>query len=155
MNKSVYEKHILSKFLIFMGITIAMVVFFTNSIAKKQEERNFMAQKKQTLEKEVQNLEKKNSKLYRQHNALLTDPLQIERYARENLNFVAPGEESFETKNFKVLPNDNSNKNVTVPEKHPWSNGFPWQVPAIIILVSTIAFYISYCFENYKSKKSL
>lgn len=140
-----------------MGTTIAIVVFFTNSIAKKQEERNFMAQKKQTLEQEVQKLEKDNSKLYGQHNALLTDPLQIERYARENLNYVAPGEESFETKNFKVLSNDNLGKknNVIAPEKHPWSDGFPWQVPAIIILVSTIAFYISYCFENYKSKKSL
>ncbi|MGR3319692.1 MAG: FtsB family cell division protein [Candidatus Anammoxibacter sp.] len=155
INRNIYERHLLSKFLIFMGITIAIVVFFTNSISKKQEERGFMLKKERTLSNDVQKREKENSKLYRQHNSMLTDPLEIERYAREHLNYVAPGEESFDTLNFKIISNDNEKKNeeLQVPKNHLFEGRFPWQFPAIIILVSTIVFYLSYCFENHKISK--
>ena len=153
MEKKVYERHIISKVLMFMGLTIAILVFFTNSISKKQQERNFMSGKKDKLELEVEKLQETNEKLSRQHFSLLTDPIAIERYARENLNYVAPGEKVFDTKNFKVLPKDDisENKELKGREKRIWADGFPWQLPAIIILISTLVFYITYCFENHKS----
>ena len=153
MGNKVYESHIISKVLMFMGLTIAILVFFTNSISKKQQERNFMLEKKNKLEMEVQELKETNEKLSNQHHSLLTDPIAIERYARENLNYVAPGEKVFKTKNYRVLPKDaifDANE-LQSSEKHIWADGFPWQLPAIIILISTLVFYLTYCFENHKS----
>ncbi|MGR3177890.1 MAG: hypothetical protein ACUZ8E_07515 [Candidatus Anammoxibacter sp.] len=155
INRNIYERHLLSKFLMFMGITIAIVVFFTNSISKKQEERDFMLKKERILSTDVQKREKENSKLYRQHNAMLTDSLEIERYAREHLNYVAPGEEIFDTLNFKIITNDDKDKSKESQgsRNRLFEGRFPWQFPAIIILVSTIVFYVSYCFENHKISK--
>ena len=154
MERKVYENHIISKVLMFMGLTIAILVFFTNSISKKQQERNYMFEKKNKLEMEVQKLKETNDKLNNQHLSLLTDPIAIERYARDKLNYVAPGEKVFETKNFKVLPKDDiyDNNKPQSSEKHIWADGFPWQLPAIIILISTLVFYLTYCFENHKSQ---
>lgn len=154
MNRKVYERHLLSKLLIFMGVTTAIVVLFTNSISKKQAERNQMIEKDRTIAIEVERLEEENTRLHEQHNALLTDPLQIEKYAREHLDYVAPGEEQFDTINFKVKSDDTTAaKDTANATEYLMEGRFPWQIPALILLVSTIVFYVSYCFENYKIRR--
>ncbi len=156
MSKSGNGSHLVSRFLLIMGVTIAIVVFFTNLIAKRQEERNRTLIKEQTLANEVMALEKENSKLYKKHNSLLTDPIQVERHARENLNYVAPDEEVFDSINYKIKTNGPANKDVAGPatEKHLWPGRFPWQVPAIILLVSTLVYFVTYTFENSGKKKT-
>lgn len=144
------ETQTTKKFLIIMGITIAIVVFFTNLISKRQEERVKMLSKARSLSAEVERLEVGNSRLHRLHNALLTDPVEIERYARNNLNYLAPGEKVYKRYNFKIMTDDKEIKEKAISPfmKSLLEGIFPWQIPALILLISSIVFYVSYSFGN-------
>lgn len=153
MSKDDYEgHHFVSKFLIITGITIAFVVFFTNLITKKQEERNKTLARERELAMEVQKLEKDNSVLFKKHNALLTDPMQIERYAREQLNYIAPGEKGYDKLKFKIIPKNRGieSEDLEIAKRSRLEGHFPWQIPALIILISSAAFYITYLLEDHR-----
>lgn len=157
MGKKGNKEDFLPKFAILMGITIAIVIFFTNSISKRQEERNKMLMKEHELVSDVEQLEKENSKLFKQHNSLLTDPVEIERYAREQLNYVAPGEQAYDIVNYRIKTDDEENEDVEsqVMEKTVLEKLLMWQVPAIIILVSSIVYYVSYILGDHKQESEV
>lgn len=155
-KKKSKDHHIVSNFVIFLGIIIAITVFFTNLISDRQDERNKTLEREHELESEVNKLEKDNSKLNNKHNALLTDPLQIERFAREQLNFVGPGEKEYEKIDVTIIPNENENKikaRETVANNR-LEGAFPWQIPALIILISSAVYYITFLFENRRNNDS-
>ena len=152
MGKKGNKEDFLPKFVILMGITIAIVIFFTDSISKRYEERSKMLTKEHKLVSDVEQLEKENSKLFEQHNSLLTDPVEIERSPREQLKYVAPGEQAYDVVNYKIKTVDKENEDVESQVMGKTVLGWllKWQFPAIIILVSCIVFYVSYVIDDHK-----
>ncbi len=148
-------RHVISKLLILTGFTIAIVVFFTHLISEQQHDRSKTVAKERELDLEVQKLEKKNSDLNRKHNTLLTDTIQVERYAREELNYVAPGEKVYDVINYKIKPNESGNKTEELKiNDSMWEGPIPWQMPALIILISFAVFSITFLLENRNIKNN-
>ena len=143
------DRHVLSKLFIYTGLTTGIVLLFISLISKQQEERKKTLEREQELAVEVQKLEKKNSDLRKKHSSLLTDTVQVERYAREELNYLAPGEKVFDIIPYKIKPNE-SEKRDEEPKINGlmWEGSISWQLPALIILVSFVVFAITFLLEN-------
>ncbi len=146
------------KFLLMVFITSCVVILFSSIISKTRHERIRMLETKRALEKHVAQLEAVNSVLEKEYSALKSDPVRIEKEARELLGYTGEDEVLYERYHFRIKSTAKKEPLKTVSQNR-WitflfNGSFPWQFPALIILV-TVAFYtISYHYEYRKLHRS-
>ncbi|UJS18022.1 MAG: septum formation initiator family protein [Candidatus Jettenia sp.] len=147
-----------ARLLLMIGITSCVVILFSSIISKVRQERYRMLEEKKTLEKQAAQLETSSSQLENEYSALKNDPIRIEKEAREQYGFIKPDEILYTKYNFRIksITKKEPVKEVT---QNRWKvfffeGPFRWQLPALIILLATAFYIISYHYEYRKLHKS-
>lgn len=146
------------KYILITLITSFVVILFSYIITHARQERFRMLETKRILERQVVQLRLENDRLENEHSSLQKDPLRIEKEAREQLGYFAPGEVSYDKYRFNIksVP---MKKPVAATAPNRWKSfifdgSFPWQFPAMIILVTAAYYLITYYYEYRKLYKS-
>jgi len=152
------ENAYFGKYILITLITSCVVILFSSAITKVRQERFRMLETKKRLEEQVALLREKNTKLENDHTYLKDNPLRIEKEAREELGYLAPGEVVYEKYHFAINSPAKA-KPETVITENRWKRflfdgPFPWQFPTLIILVASAYYLISYHYEYKKLHKS-
>ena len=79
-------------FLIPLLLAMAIIISFSIVITRRHTEWKTVLSKKETLQKELAQLQKENLELHELRDCLLYDPVQIEKEAREQLGYSRPEE---------------------------------------------------------------
>jgi len=142
----------LRRFLFIFSIVASIIIVFSVIVTQKREERRAFEANQKELTEKVFSLRKMNEKLKEENKALVDDPIQIEREARDNYGYTREGEVTYKKYRFNISEPE-SNK----PEKPIESGGlesflfdgpFPWQVPLGLILIATLFLLLSYKYER-------
>lgn len=146
------------KFVLLILITSCIVILFSSIISKTRQDRVHMLEVKKKLEKQAKHFEAENAGLEREYAALREDPVRIEKEARELLGYTKPDEIFYEKYNFRIK-NIAKNESVTEEPRSRWKaflfdGPFPWQFPALIILISAAYYLITYHYEYRKLHRS-
>jgi cell division protein FtsB len=146
------------KFVLLILITSCIVILFSSIISKTRQDRVHMLEVKKRLEKQAKHLEAENAGLEREYSALREDPVRIEKEARELLGYMKPDEIFYKKYNFRIK-NIAKNESVTEEPRSRWKaflfdGPFPWQFPALIILISAAYYLITYHYEYRKLHRS-
>ncbi len=88
--------------LILIGIGIALVAFLSYEVFNRYEEHRVLLSRQEKLQQQLTRLEKRNSWLKKEKDALLSDPVRIEREARNQLGYTRPEEIPYKKYKFKV-----------------------------------------------------
>lgn len=117
-----------------------------------------MLETKKVLDKHVAQLEAVNSGLEKEYSALKSDPVRIEKEAREILGYIGIDEVFYEKYNFRIRSTSKKEPVEIVPQ-NKWKTflfdgPFPWQFPALIILIAAAYYLISYHYEYRKLRQS-
>ncbi|MGR3311444.1 MAG: FtsB family cell division protein [Candidatus Brocadiales bacterium] len=88
--------------LILIGIGIALVAFLSYKVFNRYEEHRALSFQQEELQQRLTLLEKRNSWLKKEKNALLSDPVRIEREARNQLGYTRPEEIPYKKYRFNV-----------------------------------------------------
>lgn len=146
------------KLLLMIAITSCVVILFSSIISKVRQERYRMLEEKKMLERQAAQMETDSSKLENEYSALKNDPVRIEKEAREQFGFIRPDEILYTKYNFRIK---STTKKEPVKEvsQNRWKvfffeGPFRWQLPALIILLATAFYIISYHYEYRKLHKS-
>ncbi|MFO7955576.1 MAG: septum formation initiator family protein [Candidatus Brocadiia bacterium] len=121
-----------------------VAAFFGALLARRGRVLNELAQREADLRARVAELERQNEQLRAQRDALLNSPEAIERAAREEYGFTAPGEQVTE---FDPPPRRGT-RSTAEPEGPPkWArvfawHGFPFAVPACVFVLSAVVLTI-------------
>ncbi len=147
--EGVAKKQFIS-FVIPLALTLGIIVAFSVVIAKKRSELKTVLARQGVLEKEVALLKKKNMELHRLRDALVYDPVQVEKEAREQLGYGSPQEKLYNKQyNFPVVDN-----NLLAGNKSADAEGGIIRkigllgVLVLIIMSVTAVFYGTYWYEN-------
>lgn len=89
-------------FVVIFLLATAVVVSFSFIISRRHTEMREILAKKKLLEGELSLAQKKNMELHRLRDALLYDPVQIEKEAREQLGYKMPDEVIYKRYDFPV-----------------------------------------------------
>ncbi|MEP9410469.1 MAG: septum formation initiator family protein [Candidatus Brocadia sp.] len=146
------------KFILMVSITSCVVILFSSIISKARQERFRMLETKKVLDKHVAQLEAVNSGLEKEYSALKSDPVRIEKEAREILGYIGIDEVFYEKYNFRIRSTSKKEPVEIVPQ-NKWKTflfdgPFPWQFPALIILIAAAYYLISYHYEYRKLRQS-
>ncbi|ODS33123.1 MAG: putative septum formation initiator [Candidatus Scalindua rubra] len=142
----------LRRFLITFSIVVSIIIVFSVIVTQKRDERKTLEAKKNELAKTVDFLKEKNVRLKKENDALVNDPIQIEREARENYGYIKPGEVTYKKYKFNISEPENDkvkqpNKSNKI-ESFLFDGPFPWQVPLGLILIAAIFLLVSYRYER-------
>lgn len=146
------------KFVVMVSITSCVVILFSSIISKTRQERIHMLEIKKVLEKQASQLEAVNLELEKEYSALKSDPVRIEKEARELLGYTGKDEVFYEKYRFRIKSTGKKEPVKTVAQNR-WitflfDGPFPWQFPALIILVTAACYLISYHYEYRKLHRS-
>ncbi len=142
----------LRRFLFTFSIVASIIIIFSVIVTQKREERRAFEANQKELTKKVTSLRKINEKLKKENKALVDDPIQIEREARDNYGYTREGEVAYKKYKFNI-----SEPESDKAEKPAGSGGlnsflfdgpFPWQVPLGLILIATLFLLLSYKYER-------
>ena len=142
----------LRRFLFTFSIVASIIIIFSVIVTQKRGERRAFEVKQMELAEKVDSLSKTNEKLRKENKALVDDPIQIEREARDNYGYTREGEVTYKKYKFNISEPE-SNK----AEKPTGSGGlesflldgpFPWQVPLGLVLIATLFLLLSYKYER-------
>ncbi len=141
------------KFVLLILVTSCIVMLFSSLISKTRQDRLHMLDVQKKLKKQAEYLEAENTRLEREYSALREDPVRIEKEARELLGYMKPDEIFYEKYNFRVK-SVTKNEPVAEEPRNRWKaflfdGPFPWQFPALIILISA-AYYLITCHYEYR-----
>ncbi|MFN3532713.1 MAG: FtsB family cell division protein [Candidatus Brocadia sp.] len=145
------------KFVLMVSITSCVVILFSSIISKTRQERIQMLETKKVLEKQEARLVAENSQLENEYSALKNDPVRIEKEARELLGYIGTDEIFYERYNFRIRSTSKKEPVKIVPQ-NKWKTflfdgPFPWQFPALIILIAAAYYLISYHYEYRKLRR--
>lgn len=146
------------KYVLMVFITSSVIILFSSIITKVRQERFHMLESKTMLEKQAAQLEAENSMLDREYSALKSDPVRIEQEARNQFGYIAPDEVTYSKYNFHIKSATKKEPAKAVSQKR-WKaflfeGPFPWQFPALIVLVASAYYLISYHCEHRKLHQS-
>ncbi len=100
----------------------------------------------------MDSLRKKNESLKKENKALVDDPVQIEREARDNYGYTREGEVTYKKYKFNISEpeSDKAEKQTKSGglESFLFDGPFPWQVPLGLILIATLFLLLSYKYER-------
>jgi cell division protein FtsB len=142
----------LRRFLITFCIVVTIVIIFSAIVTQKRDKRRILEIRQKNLAEKVAYFEKRNYELEKENEALINDPIQIEREARENFGYIKPGEITYKKYKFSISePENKETKQSNILSKIDsflFEGPFPWQVPLGIISIATIFLLISYRYER-------
>ncbi len=142
----------LRRFLFTFCIVVTIVIMFSATVTKKREERRTLEAKQKTLAEKVAYFKKKNPELKKENKALINDPIQIEREARDNFGYIKPGEITYKKYRFSISEPENEETRqsgvLSKMDSYLFEGPFPWQIPLGIISIAAIFLLISYRYER-------
>jgi len=155
---AVKKKKYFGKFVLMVFVTSCVVILFSSIITKVRQERFHMQESKTMLEKQAARLEGENSILDREYSALKSDPVRIEQEARNQFGYISPDEVTYSKYNFHIK-STTKKEPAKVVSQNRWKAflfecPFPWQFPALIVLVASAYYLISYHCEYRKLHQS-
>ena len=146
------------KYVLIVFVTSCVVILFSSIITKVRQERFHMQESKTMLEKQASQLEVENSMLDREYSALKSDPVRIEQEARNQFGYISPDEVTYSKYNFHIK-STTKKEPAKVVSQNRWKAflfecPFPWQFPALIVLIAAAYYLISYHCEYRKLHQS-
>jgi len=140
------------RFIITFCIVVAIVIVFSVIITNKRDDRRSLEMRQENLAEKVAYFKKKNSKLEKENDGLINDPIQVEREARESLGYIKPGETTYRKYKFSISGPENEGLGqssiLSRIDSFLFEGPFPWQVPLGIITIATIFLLVSYRYER-------
>ena len=108
--------------------------------------------KQRVLTEKVDYLRGKNDRLKKENKALVNDPIQVEREARDNYGYTKDGEITYKKYKFNISEPENDKAEMPaeygVLEAFLFEGPFPWQVPLGLILIATLFLLVTYKYER-------
>lgn len=142
----------LRRFLFTFSIVSSIIIIFSFIVTQKREERRVLEIKQKELAREVDSLRVETERLKKENIALVNDPIQIEREARELYGYSKSGEITYKKHKFNISqPEDGKTLNSTESgglESFLFEGPFPWQVPLVLIVIATVFLLFSYKYER-------
>ncbi|MDP6433025.1 MAG: septum formation initiator family protein [Candidatus Scalindua sp.] len=142
----------LRRFLFTFSIVASIIIIFSVIVTQKRGERRAFEVKQMELAEKVDSLSKTNEKLRKENKALVDDPIQIEREARDNYGYTREGEVTYKKYKFNISePESNKAEKPTGSgglESFLFDGPFPWQVPLGLVLIATLFLLLSYKYER-------
>ena len=142
----------LRRFLFTFSIVASIIIIFSVIVTQKREERRAFEAKQMELAEKVDSLSKINEKLRKENKALVDDPIQIEREARDNYGYTREGEVAYKKYKFNISePESDKAEKPTGSgglESFLFDGPFPWQVPLGLVLIATLFLLLSYKYER-------
>jgi cell division protein FtsB len=142
----------LRRFLFTFAIVASIIIIFSVIVTQKREERRAFEAKQMELAEKVDSLSKINEKLKKENKALVDDPIQIEREARDNYGYTREGEVTYKKYKFNISePESDKAEKPTGSgglESFLFDGPFPWQVPLGLVLIATLFLLLSYKYER-------
>lgn len=142
----------LRRFIFTFSIVVSIIIIFSAIVTQKREGRRTLEARQEYLAEKVAYFKKKNSELKKEADALLNDPIQIEREARESFGFINPGEVAYKKYRFSISePKNDEIKQSSLLSRLDsflFEGPFPWQIPSGLILIAAIFLLISYRYER-------
>jgi cell division protein FtsB len=140
------------RFLFTFSIVASIIIIFSVIVTQKRGERRAFEVKQMELAEKVDSLSKTNEKLRKENKALVDDPIQIEREARDNYGYTREGEVTYKKYKFNISePESNKEEKPTGSgglESFLFDGPFPWQVPLGLVLIATLFLLLSYKYER-------
>ncbi len=140
------------RFLITFSIVTLITVFFSVIVTQKREERRALEADQWVLAEQVSSLREENDRLTRENKALVNDPIQVEREARDNYGYTKEGEVTYKKYKFNISEPDNGVAETPVEsgvvEEFLFEGPFPWQVPLGLIVIASLFLFFSYKYER-------
>lgn len=155
---AVKKNNFFGKFILMVFVTSCVVILFSSIITKVRQERFRMLESKTMLEKQAAQLDAANSILTREYSALKSDPVRIEQEARNQFGYIAPDEVTYSKYNFHIK-GTTKKESAKAVSQNQWKaflfeGPFPWQFPALIVLIAAAYYLISYHCEYRKLHQS-
>ncbi len=142
----------LRRFLFTFSIVASIIIIFSVIVTQKREERRAFEANQKELTKKVTSLRKINEKLKKENKALVDDPIQIEREARDNYGYTREGEVTYKKYKFNISEPENDKAEKPTEsgglESFLFDGPFPWQVPLSLVLIATLFLLLSYKYER-------
>ncbi|MHC4320846.1 MAG: septum formation initiator family protein [Planctomycetota bacterium] len=142
----------LRRFLFTFSIATSIIIIFSVIVTQKREERRALEATQKVLAEKVDSLRKENERLKEENKALVNDPIQVEREARDNYGYTKEGETTYKKYKFNISePENDKIKRPTESgglEAFLFEGPFPWQVPLGMIAIATLFLLLSYKYER-------
>ena len=142
----------LRRFLFTFAIVASIIIIFSVIVTQKREERRAFEANQKVLAEKVVSLREMNEELKKKNKALVDDPIQIEREARDNYGYTREGEVTYKKYKFNISePERNKTGKSTESgglESFLFDGPFPWQVPLGLVLIATLFLLLSYKYER-------
>ncbi|MGR3293499.1 MAG: septum formation initiator family protein [Candidatus Scalindua sp.] len=141
----------LRRFLFTFSIVFSIIIIFSVIVTQKREERRALETTQKVLAGKVDSLRKENARLKEENKALVNDPIQIEREARDNHGYIKEGETTYKKYRFNISEPENDKVGGATKsgglEAFLFEGPFPWQVPLGLIVIATLFLLFSYKYE--------
>jgi cell division protein FtsB len=142
----------LRRFLFTFSIATSIIIIFSVIVTQKREERRALEAQQGVLAEKVDSLRKENERLKEENKALVNDPIQIEREARDNYGYTKEGEITYKKYKFNISEPENDKVGRSTKsgglEAFLFEGPFPWQVPLGLIVIATVFLLFSYKYEH-------
>ncbi|KHE92798.1 MAG: septum formation initiator family protein [Candidatus Scalindua rubra] len=138
----------LRRFLFTFSIVTSIIIIFSVTITQKREERRALETTQKLLAEKVDFLRIENKRLKEENNALVNDPIQVEREARDNYGYTKEGETTYKKYKFNISEPENEKAGGSTKsnglEAFLFEGPFPWQVPLCLIVIASLFLLVSY-----------
>ena len=142
----------LRRFLFTFSIVASIIIIFSVIVTQKREERRAFEANQKELTEKVVSLRKMNESLKKENKALVDDPIQIEREARDNYGYTREGEVTYKKYKFNISEPESDKADKPAEsgglESFLFDGPFPWQVPLGLVLIATLFLLLSYKYER-------
>ena len=92
----------LRRFLFTFSIATSIIIIFSVIVTQKREERRALEATQKLLTGKVDSLRVENERLKAENKALVNDPIQVEREARDNYGYTKEGETTYKKYRFNI-----------------------------------------------------
>ena len=142
----------LRRFLFTFSIATSIIIIFSVIVTQKREERRALEATQKVLTEKVNSLRVENERLKAENKALVDDPVQVEREARDNYGYTKEGEITYKKYKFNISEPENDKAERPTEsgglEAFLFEGPFPWQVPLGLIAIATLFLLFSYKYER-------
>jgi len=142
----------LRRFLFTFSIATSIIIVFSVIVTQKREERRALEATQKLLTGKVDSLRVENERLKAENKALVNDPIQVEREARDNYGYTKEGETTYKKYRFNISEPENGKVGGADEsgglEAFLFEGPFPWQVPLGLIAIATLFLLVSYKYER-------